>query len=78
MIVVVVKVLPPTTHRGTRYKARAGGGTSVTLPADYSLEPAGNAYAAAQALCDKLGWGYVVKAGTWFEGIGYIIQVGRR
>lgn len=55
MIVVVVKVLPATNHRGTRYKAKSDGGVSVTLPANYSLEPAANAYAAAQALCDKLG-----------------------
>jgi len=50
---VRVKFLGPTDKLGSRYKA-TGFGRSVTLPADYSLTPRGNALRTVEKLVDGL------------------------
>ena len=55
---ITVKYLPCTNNRGSRVKATADGGHSVTLSWDYSVVngTVANYDAACRALCTKLGW----------------------
>lgn len=52
---IVVKYLPCTNTRGSRWKATAKAG-SVTLPYDHSLSADDGALACATALADQYGW----------------------
>lgn len=52
---ILVKFLGPTNSSGSRYKATAQAG-SVTVGADHGMGSDGNAAAAAEKLCKKLGW----------------------
>jgi hypothetical protein len=55
MQAIQTKYIGPTNTKGSRYKAWCAAG-SLTLSADYSLEPEYNHLAAAYALRDRLGW----------------------
>lgn len=57
------KYLGATNSRGARYQAKAEGGESVTVPANYALDSSENHAAAAEALLKKLKW-----RGKWFFG----------
>lgn len=52
---IITKYLGPTDTKGSRFKAPCSAG-SVTVSYDYSLGSTENHQAAAQALCEKLGW----------------------
>jgi hypothetical protein len=54
MKAIQVKYLPVTHTKGSRWKAWAFGGLSVTLSYDYEFEAEGNARRAAEALLAKM------------------------
>lgn len=56
MKAITVKYFGPGNVRGSRYKAQAEGGNSITLSCDDALSHEGNCDAAAVALCRKLNW----------------------
>lgn len=66
MKAIQVRYLAATNYRGTRVKAFAEGGFSVTLARDYELTFDGNARVAAQALIDKMKWNSKI------NGSGYL------
>lgn len=71
---ITVKYLPCTNNRGSRVKATAEGGHSVTLSWDYGLEGmSANRDAAVRALCTKLGWTGEYVAG--YQGNGHWVYV---
>lgn len=51
---IVTKYLPPTNTMGGRVKATSGGGASLTLPWDHSLNPSDNHREAMKALAQEL------------------------
>jgi hypothetical protein len=54
---IIVKILPATNTKGTRFKAYSSfGKDSVTLPRDYSKNEWDNVKEAAESLCRKLKW----------------------
>ena len=55
MQAIVIKYAGPTNSRGSRWIATCAAG-KITVPYDYALDTQGNAKAAVQALCQKLGW----------------------
>lgn len=63
MQAIRTRYLGPTNYRGSRIKASAQAG-SVTVSYDYALNIDGNHKAAAQALVDKLDWGYSFSSGV--------------
>lgn len=65
MQTIKTKFLAPTNFRGSRYKATASSGMSVTLESDHRLNPEQNCVAAVVALLHKLGW-----TGVWVVGGG--------
>jgi hypothetical protein len=60
---ITTRYIGPTNSRGSRIKAMAEGGLSITVPYDYGLSADGNHLAAAIALANKHGWG-----GHWVGG----------
>jgi hypothetical protein len=46
---IITYFIGPTNYRGSRIKAKASGGSSVTLDWDHAMNPAGNHRAAAKA-----------------------------
>ena len=52
---IVAKYLGPSNTQGSRIKATCAGG-SLTVSYDYALDLDAQCYAAAVALCNKLGW----------------------
>jgi hypothetical protein len=56
MKAIQVKYLAPTNTKGSRWKAIAWPGLSVTLSYDHALTGAENARTAAYALSDKMCW----------------------
>jgi len=58
MQAIVTKYLGPTDYRGSRIKATADAGT-ITVPYDYALSNEALHRVAADALVEKLGWGYL-------------------
>ena len=56
MKAIECKYLAPTDHRGSRIKATAGKGISITIPYPYELSHEHVYEAAALALIEKMGW----------------------
>ena len=75
MKAIQVKYLPPTNTRGTRWKAFADGGASVTIARDYGLDGADDARRAADALRGKMGWSAITGAGVLPNG-DYVFTMG--
>lgn len=65
---IITYFIAPTNYRGSRIKAKAAGGSSVTLEWDHAMNPAGNHRAAAKALADKLEWSGEFVAGSMGDG----------
>lgn len=65
-----VKFLGPTDTKGSRYVASDGDGNKITVPYNYDLDSGANCEAAAQALCDKMGWKHPSQRG-WFKQCCY-------
>jgi hypothetical protein len=65
----------PTNIKGARIKARAGAGTSVTLPWDHALDIHDNHRAAASALALKNGWTGDFVAGGMADGSRVFVNV---
>jgi len=74
MKAIECKYLAPTDHRGSRIKATAGKGISVTIPYDYSLSTYELYEAAALALIEKRGWrnGMKIKGGDTETGMVFV------
>ena len=72
MQTITTKYFGPTNVRGSRYKAQASGGMSVTLDADPRLGNEDNHVRAAQTLIAKLGWFHEGprgdRYGDWYQG----------
>ena len=56
MKAITTKYIGPTNYRGSRIKAVAEGGNSITLSYDDALNSDQNHLAAAVALRDKMNW----------------------
>lgn len=54
---ITTKYMGPTNTRGSKIKATASSGKSLTVSYDYELDASGNHDEAAKALARKLGWG---------------------
>lgn len=70
MVTITTKYLGPTNTRGSRIKATASSGPSVTIGYDPALNSGPNHDAAARKLMERLG-----AAGVWHRGparTGYI------
>jgi hypothetical protein len=65
----------PTNVKGPRIKARASGGSSVTLSWDHALDIEGNHRAAAIALANKNDWRGTFVAGGMADGARVFVDV---
>jgi len=65
----------PTNVKGSRIKARASGGSSVTLSWDHALDIKGNHRAAAIALALKNDWRGTFAAGGMSDGARVFVDV---
>ena len=72
MKAINVKYLPATDHRGTRLKASTSN-HSVTVSFDYALGNTENEWAAAEALCKKLGWDNELAAGNYKDETYFVL-----
>ena len=72
MQTIETRFLGPNDHRGSRYKAIASGGMSLTIESDDALNSDQNHARAARALIRKLGWFHEPargdRYGEWFSG----------
>ena len=75
MKAIQVRYLGPTNTKGTRWKAWAWGGASVTLSRDYALNGDQDAKRVAEALCDKMAWGPIKGSGQLPNG-DYVFTLG--
>lgn len=69
---IFTKYHGPTDRRGSRIKATASGGESITVGVDNSLSDEANHHAAAVALCKKLGWSGKLVSGGGPRGKGNV------
>lgn len=53
---IKTKYLCPTNHKGSRIKATASGGQTLTIPYDHALNVDDLHTKAAMALAARLGW----------------------
>src|SRR6185437_14816907 len=67
---IETKYVGPTNSRGSRVKATASGGFTLTIEWDDALNTDENHSAAARALINKLGWFHEPgdTYGEWFYG----------
>ena len=75
MVTITTKYHGPTLTRGSRIKATASSGPSVTVGYDYALDSGPNHDAAARKLIERMG-----AAGTWHRGptsTGYVYVLER-
>jgi hypothetical protein len=72
---ILVKYLGPTNHKGSRWKASAQGGASVTLGRDYGLDGADDARRVADVLREKMQWRAIYGAGSLPNG-DYVFTLG--
>lgn len=68
MKAIQVKYLPPTSSRGSKWKASAEGVKPLTLSYDYDLDGARNAQKAAAALCARQDWFGPIVGGQLADG----------
>jgi hypothetical protein len=69
---IETKYLGPTNSRGSRVKAAASGGASITLPWAYDVGSEQNHKRAAEALCRKLGWNGTYSGGSTKGGYVFV------
>ena len=67
MKAIEVKYHGPTNYRGSRWKAKAAGMKSVTVPYDYAVSDEDNARQAADQFLANTGWG---RSGIKINGYG--------
>lgn len=73
MQAIQTKYLGPTDSRGSRIKATAGGGESITIPYPYEAREGVDAHAiAARALADKLHWTGTLVGGALPDGYAFV------
>ena len=71
MKAITTKYIGPSNVRGSRYKAIAEGGHSITLGADNALNSEENHSRVARALADKMKWKGKLLGGGMPDGRGY-------
>ena len=74
MKAIQTKYLPPTTYRGSRIKAWAEGGNSITISYPYELSGQDVHEAAAVALCKKMGWSTELLGGGLEKGYVFVFK----
>jgi hypothetical protein len=72
---IQVKYLGPTNMRGTRWKATAEGGHSITISRDYKLDGEDDARRVAEALRDRMAWSPITGSGVLPNG-DYVFTMG--
>ena len=72
MKAIETKYLGPTNFRGSRIKAWAEGGNSVTIPYPHELSGEMVYRLAAEALCLKMKWTGAMISGGRADGNGYV------
>jgi hypothetical protein len=71
---IETKYLGPTNYKGSRIKATAAGGMSITVGYRSELNVDENHQAAAVALCEKLGWGGLMQGGSTRSGYVFVFS----
>lgn len=74
MKAITTRYLGPTNFRGSRIKATAEGGNSITIPYPYELSGQDVHQKAAIALCKKLGWGTELLGGGTETGYAFVFK----
>ena len=72
MKAIETKYLGPTNFRGSRIKAWAEGGNSVTISYPHELSGEAVYRKAADRLCEKLNWQGELIGGGRADGNGYV------
>ena len=72
MKAIETKYLPATNFKGSRIKAYAEGGNSVTIGYPHELSGEDVFRKAAVMLCEKLGWSTDILGGSKADGNGYV------
>lgn len=73
MQAIITKYLPATNTRGSRVKATAASGLSITIEWDYAIDIEENHTQAAKALCKKLGWTNELVSGGLKTGYAFVM-----
>ena len=68
---ITAKFIPCTNYRGARIKATDFDGNSATIGYPHELSGAECYFAAAKALCVKMGWAGTLLSGWVGNGKGY-------
>lgn len=72
MIAIATKYFGPTDRRGSRIKATAPAGQSVTTSYGHEKNPEAEHAAAAVKLCKKMGWTGALIAGGTKDGYVFV------
>lgn len=72
MQAITTKYIGPTNFKGSRVSAVSGSGLRKTIEWDDALNQEQNHRAAAQALCDKLGWNWKFVTGGTKDGYAHV------
>jgi hypothetical protein len=72
MQAIVTKYYGPTNHRGSRIKATAGNGASVTIPYPHELNIEAAHRKAAETLLTRMGWTGRLIAGGLSDGYVFV------
>ena len=72
MQAIVTKYLGPTDSRGSRIKATAANGESVTVPYGFSGDEYSRHERAAKALMQKLEWDGEIIGGSLRDGYAWV------
>jgi hypothetical protein len=72
---IETRYVGPTNHRPSRIIATTPSEHKLTVSFDYSLGIEGNHYAAAKALCDKLGWDTIKAGGSTNQGFAWVTSI---
>jgi len=75
MKAIQVRYFGPTNNRGSRFKAFVAGGASVTIPYHYGASTDDNARMAADALMNKLCWGFDISGAGSLPNGDYVFTL---
>ena len=73
MQAILTKFLPATNHKGSRIKATAAGGASITIDYSSNLNIEEAHTEAAYALMNKMGWPNQLVSGGTKEGFAFVM-----
>lgn len=69
---IKTRYLCPTNHKGSRIKATASNGESLTIPYDYAINEEAVHAKAALELAARLGWSAEYAAGAGDDGYVFV------